>query len=619
MKKVTSTLTLLLLCIYVSAQVGSLDAANFNSPNGFVINSQSTGDDYGNSIAIQSTGKIIVAVVTNDKYFTLVRYNTNGTIDGTFGTGGVVKQRLNAGDEAQSYAVAIQGNDSIVVGGYTWIGTNKDFALARFDADGNIDLTFGTNGWRVTAISTVSTSFGEDQIRSLAILSDSSIVAAGYSYNGGNNDFAVAKYTKNGSLVTSFGGSSTGYVTTDVNNADMVSQVAVTNAGEIVVVGTSNIGANTDDYTIVRYTSSGILDGNFNTSGIVTSGIGGSDDGFGVAIQSDDYIVVTGSVPASFSTTDVFVARYQPDGTPDANFDGDGFKSISYASLSNDEGRSVAIQSNGKIVVAGFTDANGSYDFYLARFDANGSTDGTFGTGGQSSGTISSQRDFGYAMKLYSNRIYVAGVANYKTTAPTAPMDFALASFINNFSTLPLTLSNFYGQKQMDKVVLQWQTTMEEDVKQFIIERSSDGRTYKSIGQVNAVGNSTTTQHYSFADQSPFTSTNNYYRLLIQDVDGNTKYSKILIIKFGGELTTNMQLFPNPVKDILQVQIPAGLNGSISLQIIDMSGRIVRKNNIASDGNALSTSIDVSNLQTGLYIIKAQAGNTSVLTRFAKQ
>jgi hypothetical protein len=168
-------------------------------------------------------------------------------------------------------------------------------------------------------------------------------------------------------------------------------------------------------------------------------------------------------------------------------------------------------------------------------------------------------------------------------------------------------------------VVLQWQTTSEEDVKHFVIERSSDGKAYKAIGQVAAAGNSTTKKDYLFADQSPFVPANNYYRLVMVDADGNYKYSKILIVKFDGQVTTNMQLFPSYVKDVLQIQLPNGLNGNVNLMVIDMNGRVVKRSNLASDGSALSTTLDVNNLVSGVYVLKAQAGNTSVISRFTKQ
>ena len=168
-------------------------------------------------------------------------------------------------------------------------------------------------------------------------------------------------------------------------------------------------------------------------------------------------------------------------------------------------------------------------------------------------------------------------------------------------------------------MILQWQTTSEEDVKHFVIERSNDGKTYKAIGTVAANGNSTTTKNYMFADASPFAPANNYYRLLMVDADGNYKYSKMLIVKFDGQLTTSMTVFPSNVRDVLQVQLPNGLTGNVNLSVIDMNGRVIKRSNLASDGTALSTTIDVSSLIKGVYILKAQAGNTSVISRFTKQ
>jgi hypothetical protein len=80
-----------------------------------------------------------------------------------------------------------------------------------------------------------------------------------------------------------------------------------------------------------------------------------------------------------------------------------------------------------------------------------------------------------------------------------------------------------------------------------------------------------------------------------------------------------MEVYPNPVKDLLQVQLPNGLQGTVGLQIIDMQGRVVKRNNLASDGSALNTTMDVSTLTSGVYILKAQAGSTTVFSRFTKQ
>jgi uncharacterized delta-60 repeat protein len=624
MKQVTSTLTALLLCLYVSAQVGSLETTTFNSPNGYVINNLSAGqDDYGNSMAVQpADGKIVVAVVTTQNVFKIVRYMPDGTLDpnfGTNGTGGIVSRSITGTDGCRSYAVGIQSTGKIIVGGFNWgpASSNNDFALARFNTDGTLDGTFGsatTPGSVTVSVSTGGTTIQyEDIIRSLVVRPDNTIIVAGTCYNGGDLDFAVAKFSADGVLDGTFG---TGGITrTNVNNNDLVNGVAVNSTGSIYVVGSSNADGTNGNYTLLRYTSGGTL------NQTITSGISGNDEGYGIAIQSDDMVLITGKKPASSSSTsDLFLARYKTDGTLDGLFGTSGIVTTNFgpgASTSNDEGWAIGLQGNGEIVVAGTTDGNSSYDFLVARYSSTGVLDGSFGplANGMSSPVFSAQIDQANAIKLFGTHIYVAGSANYATSGTE---NFALASFNNNFNVLPLTLSQFYAQKQTSKVVLQWQTSTEENVKQFVIERSNDGKTYKAIGTVNATGNSATTKNYSFADQSPYMSTNNYYRLMMQDVDGNYKYSKILIIKFDGQLTSNVQVFPNPVKDLLQVQLPDGLNGTIGVQIIDMQGRVIKKNNVASDGNALNTTLDVSSLTSGVYILKAQAGNTTVIGRFTK-
>jgi uncharacterized delta-60 repeat protein len=625
MKKVTSTLTTLLLCLYVSAQVGSLETSTFNHSNGFVINNLSaTQDDYGNSMAVQpADGKIVVAVVTTQNVFKIVRYMPDGTLDPNFATSGIYSKNLTGiSDECQSYAVGIQSSGKIVVGGYTWTNSNKDFVLARFNTDGTLDGTFGsagTPGIVITPVSTITTNAGVDIIRSLVIQPDNTIIAAGYAWNGTDNDFVVAKYSADGVLDGTFG--TGGYTITNVNGADMVNAVAVNNTtGSIYVAGTSNVGGTTGDATIACYTSGGALNSSFNTTGILTLGLSGNDEAYGVAVQSDNNVLFTGKKSAPLNTTDLFIARYKPDGTPDTNFGGTGLVTTNFgpgATNSNDEGWGIAIQGDGAIIVAGTTDGNGTYDFLLARYSSNGNPDVSFGPSatGMSAPVLSAQADGGNAVKLYGSHIYVTGSANYTASGTK---NFALAAFNNDFNTLPLVLSQFYAQKQTSKVVLQWQTTSEEGVKQFVIERSNDGKTYTAIGQVAAAGTSSLTHNYTFADPSPFQSSNNYYRLLMQDVDGNAKYSKILIVKFDGLISTNMLVYPSPAKDVLQIQLPEGMKGAISLQIFDMNGRLLKINNLASDGNALNTTMDVSTLLKGVYILKAQVGSTSVTSRFTK-
>jgi uncharacterized delta-60 repeat protein len=617
MKQLTSMLTLLFLCTYVNAQVGGGLDVSFNT-SGYAINPQSvTGDDFGNSIAVQNDGKVLAAVVVPEEWFKIIRYKLDGTPDGSFGSGGVVTIRQNPIKTAQSYAIALQSDGKIIVGGNTWTDDNNDFALVRLKTDGVVDSSFGTNGWVYTPVSPITVyPFGDDKISKIVVLPDNSIIAAGHAYNGIDDDFALAKYDANGVLVTSFG--TNGKINLDVNNDDYVTGLGVTSTGNIVVAGNSNTSTNTD-ITVAQFTAAGVIDPGFNSGSVLTTGITGNYEVHGLAIQSNDYIVITGLTPPN-SAKDVYVARIKPDGTFDTNFGGTGQLWINYASgISNDEGRSVTVQSDGKIIIAGITDAvtpPSQYDVLLIRLNADGSFDTNFDADGKAITSISAVSDYVFNVALYGPRIYVTGATHY---TGTSTMDFYLAAFTNDFNTLPIVLSDFYAQKLTSAVSLKWQTASEENVKRFVIERSSDGVTYKSIGQVTAVGNSTTKQSYIYTDNSPLMPATNFYRLLMQDADGNAKYSKILTVKFTGELTLNMQLSPNPTSNTLQVQLPDGLKGTVSLQVFDLNGRVVKTQNLASDGHALSTSIDVTGLQNGVYILKAQGGSTSLTSRFIKK
>ncbi|OQP63190.1 hypothetical protein A3860_25200 [Niastella vici] len=628
----------------MGAQVGVLDGG-FNPTSGYLINDlYAAGNDYGQAVATHSDGRVVVASNNTDKWFTLTRYLTDGTPDPNFGTGGLVKVR-NTNDDAIAYAIKIFNDNTMLVAGTAWnpVTSTYDMALVKLAENGTPITTFGPNGngWVLTPIGS-----GIDEARSLAVQADGKIVVAGFGDMGSNsNDFAVVRYSSNGILETGVGafGGGTGIVTTNINADDKAFSVAVQSADQkIVVGGTSNQGG-TGNFAVVRYNTDGSLDatpGNFGTGGIAdidlgNGGAGSTDEASQLVIQPDGYIVMTGTSKAvSTSHADVATIRLTTSGGLDGYFNPTGaivgrtgsFTSAGIAIFNNnsvtntDEGaRTIALQSNGDILVGGDSDGSTSTSaLLLLRYLSDGTLDNTFDGNSNGNGVLTydltGTADLGYAIALYSNRIYFVG-----STGGNGNQSTLVAAIQNDGTPLPLVLSQFYAQKQTSKVVLQWSTSSEEDVKQFVIERSNDGKTYKAIGTVAATGNSTITKNYSFADQSPFMSSLNYYRLKMQDVDGNYKYSKILTIKFDGQLTTNMQVYPNPVKDLLQVQLPDGLNGTVGLQIIDMQGRVVRRNNLGSDGNALNTTVDVSSLVKGIYILKAQAGNTTVITRFTKQ
>ena len=344
---------------------GSLDASFGNL--GMVTTPIGTSQDYARSVAVQSDGKIVVAGDSNNgtnSDFALVRYNANGTLDTSFGSGGKVTTSFSGTSGEAGQSVAVQSDGKIVVAGYSDNGTvNYDFALVRYNADGTLDTTFGTGGKVVTPIGS-----GDDYGQSVAVRSDG-IVVAGYAENGsGDGDFALARYRSDGSLDTTFGIG--GKVITPIGlYGDSGQSVAVQSDGKIVVAGSSSNGGMDDyDFALARYLSDGSLDTTFGNGGKVTTDIGSSSDDSGqsVALQSDGKIVVAGS-SYNGANYDFALVRYQANGTLDTSF-GNGGKMITPVGDSDDIGWSVAVQRDGKIVVAGDSRNGSDYDFALVRY-----------------------------------------------------------------------------------------------------------------------------------------------------------------------------------------------------------------------------------------------------------
>jgi uncharacterized delta-60 repeat protein len=165
---------------------GSLDTV-FGS-GGIVITSIGSGNDFIWSVAIQTDGKIVAVGDSNNGMFddfALVRYNTNGSLDTNFGSGGIVT--TNIGDSGMAYCVAIQSDGKIIAAGLKTHSPPliaEDFALARYNINGSLDTNFGSNGIVATAMG------GASAVASVAIQQDGKMVAAGYS----NNCFALARY-----------------------------------------------------------------------------------------------------------------------------------------------------------------------------------------------------------------------------------------------------------------------------------------------------------------------------------------------------------------------------------------------------------------------------------------
>ena len=233
-----------------------------------------------------------------------------------------------------------------------------------FAAPGDLDSTFGTGGKVTTAIGSNS------DARSVLVQSDGKIVAAGTSGNGSNNVFLAVRYNTGGSLDATFG--TGGKVTTSFGSGyACANSAAVQSDGKIVAAGSYYMGGGAV-FAVVRYNTDGSLDATFGMGGKVTTSIGFyADYGNSVALQSDGKIVVAGVS----NNDDIAVVRYNTDGSLDATF-GTGGKVTTSIGSGMDYGNSVVLQSNGKIVVTGWSYNGSKNDFAVVRYNTDGSLDG---------------------------------------------------------------------------------------------------------------------------------------------------------------------------------------------------------------------------------------------------
>lgn len=377
MKTLLQTLFLVLIVTASFAQDGSLDLT-FDT-DGRVTTSIGTFDDAARSMALQSDGKILVAghsYGNSDYDFAVVRYNSDGSLDNTFGTGGIVTTPIGSGDDFAK-SIAIQSNGKIVVAGYSYNGTIDVMALARYNTDGTLDNTFDGNG----TLTTVEGIYAE-YAQSVAIQSDGKIVVAGGIDNVGGMDVRVARYNTDGSLDNTF--DTDGLVLTAVtaNYSDYANAVKIQSDGKIVVAGFSNSGLHAD-YMLLRYNTNGSLDNTFDSDGIVTNAIWGTTNEYAnaLAIQDDGKILVTGNTGNSYY--DFVTLRYNTDGSLDATFDNDGVAIIDWGTLTDiGQATAILVQADGDIVVAGLRDIGADLYFAVAKYNSDGSLDNTFDTDG---------------------------------------------------------------------------------------------------------------------------------------------------------------------------------------------------------------------------------------------
>ena len=217
----------------------------------------------------------------------------------------------------------------------------------------------------------------------MALQEDGKIVVVGHSFNAGEQScFTVLRYNADGSLDKGFADS--GNATTCVAKNSSADSLAVQSDGKIVVAGNSFIDGGNNDFAVVRYNTNGTLDTSFNETGKATADFGAHDFGQSVAVYGDGRIVVAGYTTKSYeSKKECALACFKANGSLDTSFNGTGKVITNFGGDGNAEGRSVTVQTDGKIVVVGYATAGSTEKFALARYNADGTLDTSFGGSGR--------------------------------------------------------------------------------------------------------------------------------------------------------------------------------------------------------------------------------------------
>ncbi len=435
----------------ITALLGAATATSFAAgnldrtfgTNGKAVTPIGNASDKGSAVAVQPDGKIVVAgssFNSGSEFDTAVaRYNADGTPDQTFGTGGKKIVNLSSSGEAIN-ALALQADGKIVLAGHISTGSESNFLVVRFNSDGSLNTSFDGDGWANTPVGATGAPDTAWAVTIQNVDGEERIVVAGST--GNNSDFAAVRYKSDGSLDTSF--DTDGIVITSIQSlTDSAYDVAIQRIGgedKIVLAGVSRFdaggGSFNDDFAVARYNTNGTLNTSFSTDGKLTTNISAVDVGRAIVIQNIDNlskIVVGGISKRPWPNNDFTLVRYNENGSVDTTF---GTNGRAFAPIANHDDQILAmvLQPDNKIIAAGFagTGPTGTnQDFALARFNANGTLDTSFGSCGKIITAVApaTNQDIAMGVALQPDGKVVA--AGYTTTSmsPVWNDDFAVVRY----------------------------------------------------------------------------------------------------------------------------------------------------------------------------------------------
>lgn len=612
-------------------------------------------------VELQSDAKVLVtgyyASPSASNYVVntfLIRFATNGALDNSFGNNGVAFWPTNNYTIAGT-KVLVQTDGKIIVGGDADNSTtqNRVSVLTRFNTNGKVDSSFGTNG--ITETARVNNGYGTepsffiDNVNSKVYTYGTPVnYSSNYPHGHVATGIGMSRFNFSGLLDQTFG--LQGYAHFESNYMeDFVGSLVVQTDKKILLTGESPIDST---IRIARFLENGYLDTTLNDAGVakykLLNGAGGSDG----ALQTDGKLLVTGTVVNQ--DYDIFLARISPVGLVLADKYITATKTItgnSAVTVDSSIYKLASITSpSGTNALTGTTKFTVAFDAQVSTFNSQPYVQrhydiapGTNAATAQATVTLYfTQQEFdnynafvlashsGYRLlptsgvdngnarilQFHGNFTSSPTPSNYPSAAPviinaalvwnstknwweaTFPVSGFSGFFLSTASTpLPLTLLQFTGKMRNDEVSLSWETVNEINTKQFLIEKSQNNN-FDSIGSLPALSTSGN-HYYTFSDTKPFLG-NNFYRLKMIDNDGRFTYSNVVSLRMEEE-SLKMTIYPNPADKKTTLMFNSTTSANYTLKFSDESGKVIKQINGISNLGKNTVNISLQDFMPGVY------------------
>ena len=576
------------------SQVGTLDPTF--GDNGVVILDLISNCD---ASVILNDGKILVTGGSFLSDFNLWRFNPDGTLDASFGQNGWVGHNFE-GMLRKIHGMVLLTDGKILFTGefFPMIG-GVDAAILKCNPDGSLDSSFGINGFNSVHINSYNYPAG------IVVQNDGKIVIAGQAENvvGNPKSAFLARFMTNGGLDPSFG--TNGVVITYYSAQTPIVDIAIRPDGKLLTGGTYNNLSSHSSYQVECYNTDGSVDESFGVHGIARYVFGEGQSGdwntlfYAMALQDDGKIVCTGT-SGKGNDEIMGLCRFNADGSTDLSFGDNGGVITGFRNYRFIEALDIALQIDGKIILSTLIDNNNA-PFLIVRYDMNGQLDPTFGEGGFAANIIGSYTKGKNVHVLLDGKILIVGdtYENNQILLARYNGDNVLAA---NFKEVKATQTN-------DAITITWQTLNESGTKSFTVERSNNANDYVGMNTVPAKG---VASNYSYTDKNPLSGIS-YYRIRENAVNGTNTFSPVVKVVFNDNGV--ISLYPNPAKNTVTIK---GLNKSITatIRITDMNGREISKQTFTQISSA---TLNIRALAQGSYFVLVEENGKVTKLRMIKE